>query len=145
MRLKQPTLCLRLGTEADAEVVVNFSRALFEISPYSLVSSFDSKVVWDNYLASLEMPKFEIVTMILCDGDKPVGYMHCGSNKGQFSEDRYAVELGFYILPEYKSLSAVKLLLSAFHYWAKESDCKAAFVGKIKDRKIETYKMKVLT
>lgn len=142
--MKQPTLSLRLGTEDDANIVVDFSRSLFDLSPYSVVSEFNSKVVWDNYLASLSMPKFEFITMILCDKEKPVGFMSCGSNKGQFSEDRYAVEVGFFILPEYKSLSAVKLLLSAFHYWAKESDCKAAFVGKIKDRKIETYKMKVL-
>lgn len=142
--MKQPTLSLRLGTEADASVVVDFSRSLFDLSPYSVVSEFNSKVVWDNYLASLSMPKFEFITMILCDNEKPVGFMSCGSNKGQFSEDRYAIEVGFYIMPEYKSLSAVKLLLSAFHYWAKESDCKAAFVGKMKDKKIETYKMKVL-
>lgn len=142
--MKQPTLSLRLGTEADASVVVDFSRSLFDLSPYSVVSEFNSKVVWDNYLASLSMPKFEFITMILCDNEKPVGFMSCGSNKGQFSEDRYAIEVGFYIMPEHKSLSGVKLLLSAFHYWAKESDCKAAFVGKMKDKKIETYKMKVL-
>ena len=142
--MKQPTHYLRLGTAADVETVVDFSRQLFEISPYSVVSSFDSKVVWDNYLASLEMPKFEFVTMILMEGEKPIGFMSCGSNKGQFSEDRYAVEVGFYILPEHKTISAVKLLISAFHYWAKESDCKAAFIGKMKDKKIETYKMKVL-
>lgn len=142
--MKHPTLFLRLGTKDDLHTILDFSRKLFDLSPYSLVSEFNGKVVEENYLASLEMPKFEIITMLLCDGNKPVGYMHCGSNKGQFSEDRYAVELGFYVLPEYKSLSSVKMMLSAFHYWAKEADCKAAFIGKIKDRKIETYKMKVL-
>ena len=137
-------LTLRLGTKDDVDAVVGFSRDLFNISPYSVVSSFDEKVVKDNYLASLEMKKFEFVNILLCDGNSVVGYMSCGSNKGQFSEDRYAIEVGFYIKPEYKTLSSVKMLLSAFYYWAKEADCKAAFVGKMKDKKIETYKMKVL-
>lgn len=142
--MKQPTLYLRLGTKEDAAVVGDFSLRLFNMSPYSLVSEFDPEVVKQNYLASLDMQKFEFVNLILCDKDKPVGFMSCGSNKGQFSEDRYAVEVGFYILPEYKTLSSVKMMMSAFHYWAKEADCKAAFIGKMKDRKIETYKMKVL-
>lgn len=142
--MKQPTLYLRLGTERDADVIVSFSRNLFDLSPYSVVSGFDPEVVKQNYLASLEMQKFEFVNLILCDRDVPVGFMSCGSNKGQFSEDRYAVEVGFYIKPEYKTLSSVKMMMSAFHYWAKEADCKAAFIGKMKDRKIETYKMKVL-
>ncbi len=135
---------LRLGTEEDADTMVALSRELYSHSPYSVVSGFDSEVVKENYLAYLKMEKFEFVNILLCSGNEVVGFMSCGSNKGQFSEDRYAVEVGFYILPEHKTLSSVKMLISAFYYWAKESDCKAAFIGKIKDKKLETYKMKVL-
>ena len=120
------------------------SKCLFDISPYSAVSAFDDAVVAGNYLSSLTLPKFEFVNILLCEGNSIVGFMSCGSNKGQFSEDRYAVEIGFYIKPEYKTLSSVKMMISAFYYWAKEADCKAAFIGKMKDKKIETYKMKVL-
>lgn len=143
--MKQQTLYLRLGTPEDADSILALSLELFNYSPYSVVSEFDTKVVKDNYLASLEMEKFEFVNILLCSGEDIVGFMSCGSNKGQFSEDRYAVEVAFYIKPEYKTLTATKMLISAFHYWAKEAGCKAAFIGKMKDRKIETYKMKVLT
>lgn len=142
--MKQPTLYLRLGDKRDAEAIVGLSKSLFDLSPYSVVSSFDVDCVTSNYLASVDLPKFEFVNLLLCSDNEVVGFMSCGSNKGQFSEDRYAVEVGFYIKPEYKSISATKMMLGAFHYWAKEADCKAAFIGKMKDRKIETYKMKVL-
>lgn len=142
--MKQPTLYLRLGEKEDVSKIVDLSEQLFRISPYSVVSSFDGGVVGDNYLTSLSMEKFEFVNILLCSGNETVGFMSCGSNKGQFSEDRYAVEVGFYILPEYKTLTSVKMMLGAFYYWAKEAGCKAAFVGKMKDKKIETYKMKVL-
>lgn len=145
MPLKQPTLYLRLGEKEDVDAIVGLSRSLFDLSPYSVVSSFQTNIVEENYLNSLGMERFEFVNILLCSGDEVVGFMSCGSNKGQFSEDRYAVEVGFYIKPEYKTLTAVKMMLSAFYYWSKEADCKAAFIGKMKDRKIETYKMKVLT
>lgn len=143
--MKQPTLYLRLGTAEDVEEIVGMSKSLFDLSPYSVVSSFDRGIVVDNYLASLTLEKFEFVNILLCSESDVVGFLSCGSNKGQFSEDRYAVEVGFYIKPEYKTVSAAKMLVSAFHYWAKEADCKAAFIGKMKDKKIETYKMKVLS
>lgn len=143
--MKQPTLYLRLGEKEDVDEIVKLSRDLFTISPYSVVSSFNPTVVSENYLTSLNMEKFEFVNILLCSGSEVVGFLSCGSNKGQFSEDRYAVEVGFYIRPEYKTLAASKMLISAFHYWAKEADCKAAFIGKMKDKRIETYKMKVLT
>jgi len=143
--LKQPTLYLRLGRPEDADTIISLTSDLFALSPYSVVSSFDSVVVRENYLASLDLPKFEFVNILLCSGNEVIGFMSCGSNKGQFSEDRYAIEVGFYIKPEYKTITATKMLISAFHYWAREADCKAAFIGKMKDKKIETYKMKVLT
>ena len=142
--MKQPTLSLRLGTNADVDIIVDLGRDLFNNSIYRDVSSFNANVLRDNYLRSCDLPLSEFCTVLLKSGDTVIGFISCGHAPNQFSKDKYACELGFWIMPEEKTFAGMKMLVEAFYYWAKETGCVAALMGKLQDGKVESYKLKVL-
>jgi GNAT superfamily N-acetyltransferase len=50
------------------------------------------------------------------------------------SDELLAVELGFWIKPEYRNRETIRLLLKAFQTWAKKVGCKGTLMAKIKNR-----------
>lgn len=147
MPLKQGTMYLKLGTEDDAGDVVELGRDLFNHTVYSTLSTYNAHEVKENYVTSLEKPGHENTTILLCkDNGHVIGFIAAAASPLAFSEnDKIAVELGFWVYKEHRSATALKKLLEAYYYWARTVGCKAAVLGKIKNRDdIETYRLKKL-
>ena len=147
LHLKQATMYLKLGKEEDASDVVELARDLFNHSVYSTLSTFDPVEVKENYLESLERPGHEITNILLCSvhSGHVIGLLCGAATPLAFSKDKLAVELCFWVYKEHRTSAALKKLLEAYYYWARAVGCKAAVVGKIKNRdEIETYKVKKL-
>lgn len=142
--MKQPTLSLRLGTHADVSDIVYLSSGLFNASVYSSVSVLDTNFVRENYLSSLSLPINDACTILLRQNEqsKTIGFISCGHNKTVFTKDKYAIELGFWIIPEHKTFEGMKMLIEAYYYWAKETGCVAAMMGKLNKNKVESYRLK---
>lgn len=136
-------LSLSLGTKNHLLDILGLSEELFNASVYSKVSKFDDLEVEKNYLDSLKLPLNEFTTVLLMVDGYVQGFIACGHTKNQFSKDQYACELGFWIRKDYNNFKTKRMLIEAFYYWAKETGCVAALMGKLEKDKVESYRMKV--
>lgn len=138
---------LKLGKEEDWSEVVEIARDLFNHSIYSTISTFNPVEVRDNYNASLDKHAHEVTNILLCSSSgNVIGFLCAAASPLAFSEkDKIAVELGFWIYKEHRTQEAFKKLLEAYYYWARAVGCKAAILGKIKNKEtVETYRLKKL-
>lgn len=139
---KAEGLFLKLGTEYDADIVVDLSLDLYTGSVYNGTSAFDPAVVRDNYLNSLKLGNSVFCAILLIRGSRCIGFLVCSKQTPVFTKDVYATEQGFWIYPQYKTIAGMKKLLEAYYYWAKAVGCKGAFIGKLNKDKVEQYRLK---
>jgi GNAT superfamily N-acetyltransferase len=131
--VSQETLRLRLATRDDLPAFLELTEELFDNTIYSTFSTFDTKHVSDRFLASLEGDQTKVCTVVLVNGEAPVGLITM-ARTGFMNKEEMAVEIAFWIKPEYRTKKTIKMLLQAYFYWARKVGCKAAFVGKLKGR-----------
>jgi hypothetical protein len=83
---------------------------------------------------------------MLLDGRRLVGAVICSSMQQIFNRtEKTAVELGFWITPEYRTVTAIKKLMSAYKFWAKKIGCTSILYGKLKDGEtVESYTVRKL-
>ena len=134
--MSQSTLHLKLATEDDLEVFLPLVKELFDHSVYSEVGTFDEEYVRKMFLNSFQLGQDKVCSVLLYSNEEPVGIISMSKTVMLANaEDEMALELAFWIKPEFRSLTSLRKLIQAYHYWAKLTQCKAVFLGKIKNRK----------
>ena len=131
--MSQKTLRLKLATRDDLPAFLELTEELFNNTIYATFSTFDIKHVSERFLASLEADQTKICTVVLVNGEAPVGLITM-ARTGFMNKEEMAVEVAFWIKPEFRTKKTIKMLLQAYFYWARKVGCKAAFVGKLKGR-----------
>lgn len=131
--MSQETLQLRLANRDDLPAFLELTEELFNNTIYSTFSTFDTEHVSDRFLASLEADQSKLCTVVLTSGEAPVGLITM-ARTGFMNKEEMAVEVAFWIKPEYRTKKTIKMLLQAYFYWARKVGCKAAFVGKLKGK-----------
>lgn len=131
--MSQETIRLRLATRDDLPAFLELTEELFNNTVYSTFSSFDTEHVSERFLASLEADQTKLCTVVLVNGEAPVGLITM-ARTGFMNKEEMAVEVAFWIKPEFRTKKTIKMLLQAYFYWARKVGCKAAFVGKLKGK-----------
>lgn len=131
---------LKLASEQDAAEVASLFRSLFDNSVYSTVTSYQEEDVAKLVISLIRQPD-RGVTILLMDEDRIVGAVICSSARQVFnSAEKTAVEVAFWIIPEYRTRANLKNLLGAYKYWARKTGCTTIMYGKLKDKgSVESY------
>lgn len=138
-------LRLKLATEQDASSVLAIAEELHQNSVYSSYTPLDRDRVVELFLKSLQLAPDRQVTLLLLSDEDVVGLLAVGLTEMLYSSDPIATEIAFWITPSHRNYRSLKIMLDAYHYWAKKVGCKALLIGKIKDStKPEEYKLRIL-
>ena len=137
------TQTLKLFTPAYLDDVVELIYKLFKSSVYWKVAEFNPNDVKETILKVFENDGSVVMLM---DNKEPVGVIAASYMLQLFNKkEKTAVELAFWIEPEYRSFKNMRLLLGAYKYWAKMKGCTSILMGKLKnDKDIETYNVRRL-
>lgn len=143
--MKQQTHTLKLATQKDIPEVVDLLHRLFNSSVYQSQTQFKRLDVIDNLERLLQRPADGLVLCLMYE-ENTVGVLVASHMRHLFNEkEKTAVELGFYIKEEHKTLASMKLMLQAYRYWARLQKCTSIMMGKMKDStSIETYSLRRL-
>lgn len=136
--MKQQTTYLKLAKEEDVPDLLKLSRDLYEESIYSRNTAFAE----DQVEATLDMSTSEhdkICTVMLKKEEETIGFITMAASNYHFSNEKMAIELGFWIKPDHRSFSNLRKLVSSYFYWAKKIGCKTAMLGKLKDKHSPEY------
>lgn len=136
--MSQETSRLSLMTAEDIPAVVNLIKDLFNHSVYSTVTTFDEEYVSRTLGNVLQADLSRAGVLVLWNKETPVGCLSM-ARTGFMGKPEMAVETTFWIKPEYRSRQNIKLLIGAYLYWAKKYGCKAALIGKLKDKNSPEY------
>ena len=131
---------LKLAKKEDATPVASFFRELYDNSIYSKITKYKEEDVAELVEKVSDSPDTGVV-ILLVDNEAIVGAMICSYMNQIFNkEEKSAVEIAFWIKPEYKSISNLKSILGAYRYWAKQMGCTSILYGKLKnDSSVESY------
>lgn len=137
---------LKLAERQDAGKVGRFFHDLHKASVYAEVMDYKEDDV-SNLVSSLADNPNTGCTIMLMDQDDVVGAIICSSMTQIFNRsEKTAVELGFWIRPEDRTLPNLKKLIGAYRYWAKQTGCTSILYGKLKsDNSPESYSLRKLT
>jgi GNAT superfamily N-acetyltransferase len=136
---------LVLASIEDFEDVSRLAKELFYTSVYAKHSLFNETRVKDLLAKSSEMSLDEVATVLLKRDNSTVGFITIASQPSAYSEDKIAIELGFYILPEDRNFKTIRMLMNAYYYWAKSTSCSLLFQGRIVSPDLpEIYKIRSL-
>lgn len=136
MSLETPRL--RLATVADAAALLPLAEKLFNQSVYSTFSTFDSAFVYRALRRAVEGDLSQSGILLLETPSGPVGCLGM-ARTGFMGKPELAIETVFWVEPEYRNMANMRQLLGAYFYWAKKVGCKAALVGKLKDKHQPEY------
>lgn len=138
--MSQATRYLKIAELSDKEVFLELVKDLFHESVYSSISPFDQEKVGKMLLDSFEADQKDICTVLLKDGEATLGLMTMSHTDLAFMQGgKVAIELAFWIKPEHRDFGSYRKLLQAYFYWARQTGCSAAFVGKLKDKNSPEY------
>lgn len=137
--MSQETISLKIADSTDSYVVIDLINELYNYSSYSKVAPFDRDFAKDTFIESLSRP--DLCTVLLRVDSVVCGVLCMSVSPSPANPSiSFAVELAFWIRPEYRTRQTLKTLLEAYYHWAKLQGCTAAYVGKItKTRAPETY------
>ena len=108
-------MTLRLATEEDIPAIKRMSYLFYDHSPYSSFEIDDEKVT--ALTTDILKDKTKNIVILSCQPD-PVGMIVGLSNEFMFNRKKIAMELLWWMDPEYrKSRDAIKLV-EAYEYWA---------------------------
>lgn len=138
-------LSLKLAGEDDAAGIASFFRELFDNSVYRGICEYHADDV-EDLVRQLSASPDKGVTIMLLENDRLVGAMICSSMQQIFNRrEKTAVEIGFWIKPGARTLAAMKKILGAYRYWARQTGCTSILYGKLKnDDSVESYSLRKL-
>ncbi len=137
---------LKIATKEDIPATTDLLEALFRSSVYSRQTSFRRLDVIDNLGKLMGSPDTGVVILLLDGSNTAVGALAASHMTHLFNaKEKTAVELGFYIKPEHRTLGTLKLMLKAYRYWARLQKCTSIMMGKLTSADaIETYSLRRL-
>jgi hypothetical protein len=134
---------LKLGSLEDLDEIVSCVKELFDNSVYSNFSVFNKRDTEDTVRRILLGNKENGVVLLLTDEETGgiTGILGCSYVSQMFNnKEKTAVELAFWIQPEYRDYSSLRLLLQAYKFWAKKIGCSTILFGKMKNKSsVESY------
>ena len=144
--MKQLTPHLKIATNDDILQILELLEKLHRASVYSKYGVFIASDVQKLVRNLLSKPQSD-GCIILLYTDKAVGLLACSYMYQLFNQShKSAVELAFWIEPEYRTISNTKKLLGAYKYWASSTGCATMLIGKLQDKDTtETYSIRRLT
>lgn len=144
--MKQQTLRLKIADQSDIKGILRLVKQLFGSSVYASNLDIDEEHVKNLALQYTQADQQQGCIILLVKRDKPVGLLACSHMPLLFNPKyKSAVELAFWIEPEYRNNTSLKMLLGAYKYWAKRVGCTHIMYGKMKSNDIsETYTVRKL-
>lgn len=142
--MSQETVSLKIADSTDKDIVCDLVEELYNYSSYCTVAEYSRKFVRESFILSLDKP--DLCTILLRVNGTICGIVVMGLAPSPANPDiKFAVELAFWIQPEYRTRKTLRLLLGAYYHWARLQHCAAAYVGKISDtHHPETYYIRKL-
>lgn len=124
---------LKLAGKDDAEAVSILFKELHSASVYRNLMDYRPGDV-SNLVSRIADDPSRGCTILLLEGRRLIGAIICSSMRQIFNQtEKTAVELGFWITPEFRNKANLKKLLSAYKYWAKKTGCNSILYGKLTD------------
>lgn len=123
----------------DVDDVFSLAMEFFRNSPYKDMYIDESEVqnlVWEFALG----PKTERLCLLLRDGDTTVGALAGLITKQLFNKDKLAVEVIWWINPEYRSFKSARILRDAYEYWAKKMGATSIQLVALEDAHDKLYR-----
>lgn len=115
-----------LASEKDLPLLMKFAQGLHAESTYSGLKYSPQKV--EGALLDCINGDYG-VTLVLCRKGEPIGAVAGLLKNFLFSADTVAIEIMYYVLPEFRRARASLALLDAFEVWAQKQGAKAVWLG----------------
>lgn len=116
-------MTLRLPTLEDMPDLIRMFKQFHRESPYKHIS-FDEKKTRETVTDIINGDKESSIIIISCDETKITGAIIGLSVCPLFSLQKSAVEMVWWVHPDYRKSGHGNLLLSAYEDWAKRVGCK---------------------
>ncbi len=125
-------MTLKLATKEDREDVIRLLSDFHSISPYKSVDFSHEKVgnIFDAYLSS---DKTDIIVILSVQDSKNVGLIVGVSEAAPFSDEKMAMELAWYVDPEYRGSRDSLELMMAYQDWSKRVGAKITQMALLDD------------
>jgi len=110
------------ATENDIPTIVEFARKFHQVSPFQ-DSPFSPEMV-ELFCQTLLTNGINNAILLLSVAEgEPTGMLIASAQEMSFSTDRFAVELAWWVEPEYRNSPAAQRLIEVYEYWAKKVGC----------------------
>lgn len=116
MRPKTNSLNLALAQLDDVDSLVELAERFHEESENS--QTFDVEITRDNIVGAIKDQENWLV-LILQFKDRPVGMLIAVTVPSLFGPDKLAVELAWYVEPEYRITKKSLEMIQMYEYWAE--------------------------
>lgn len=116
MRPKTNSLNLALAKLDDVDILVEMAEKFHKESQNS--QTFDLGITRDNIIGAIKDRESWLVLILQSEG-KPVGMLIAVTVPSLFGSDKLAVELSWYVEPEYRATKKSLEMLKMYEYWAE--------------------------
>lgn len=113
---------VRLATVDDIEILLRFAKNFHHASPYGMMR-FDSKKGKEFLRTIIEGSPVEGICLIALKDGNPIGFLVGAASEPVFTSNRVAMELGWWIEPDFRNTKASALIYSAYEDWAYRIGC----------------------
>jgi hypothetical protein len=127
------TYFLKVAKKEDFESFLPLVKELYDYTVYSSVVDFNEDTMRERFENSLEDLN-QSCTVLLKADEVLAGFFSMTASPLLCSDETLAVELGFWIKPEYRNKETIRLLIKSFRTWAKLAGCKGVLMAKIKHK-----------
>lgn len=113
---------LRLAKLDDIPVLLKFAKNFHSVSPYRGMRFSRDK--GEEFLKSVIVgAQSEGIILVALHDSKPIGMLVGAAREPVFTKSRVAMELGWWIEPEFRKHRASLLIYSAYEDWAARIGC----------------------
>lgn len=114
---------IRMARENDLPDLLRFAREFHRSSPYRGMK-FSLEKTKSGMESIIRGGGLNAVILVATKDDKPVGMVIAVCGGSEFSEDRVATELAWYVEPEHRNGKRALLLFESYEEWAKRVGCR---------------------
>ena len=127
--MRRSRATLRKPEEKDLPLVIDVSREFHEASWFSYTQFSYSRIA-DLFFACVETGPDKFGEVAVNEADQCVGFFTGGAQEHYWSNTRMAVDLAFYIQPEYRTFRLAKDMIESFENWAQHiAGCQSIMLG----------------
>ena len=130
--MKQQTMFLKILEQSDLERFIVLCKKFFDNSPYE-DKSFSYEKVKDLAQQIIDSDKSESIVILLHDGEQAQGFIVGLTSETPFGTDKVAVELAWWVEPEYRGTRKSLELMKAYEAWARKVGCQIVQMGYIEN------------